>query len=79
MSHLKKLLALTLTLAMALSLGVCVPVHAADAAESADTLVYATSTFGQKFSPFFATTAYDMEVVDLTQAGLLAADRGKAR
>ena len=42
------------------------------------TIVYATSTFGQKFSPFFATTAYDMEVVDLTQGGLLAADRGGA-
>ena len=35
-------------------------------------LVYATSAFGQKFSPFFATTAYDQEVVDLTQGGLLA-------
>ena len=43
-----------------------------------DTLVYVTSTFGQKFSPFFATTAYDMEVVDMTQGGLLAADRGGA-
>ena len=43
-----------------------------------DTAVYATSTFGQKFSPFFATTAYDMEVVDLTQLVLLAADRGGA-
>ena len=41
-------------------------------------LVYATSTFGQKFSPFFATTAYDMEVVDLTQVLALAADRGGA-
>ncbi|MBR0093040.1 MAG: ABC transporter substrate-binding protein [Lachnospiraceae bacterium] len=43
-----------------------------------DTLVYGTSTFGQKFSPFFATTAYDMEVVDLTQEYLLTADRGGA-
>ena len=41
-------------------------------------IVYATSPFGQKFSPFFATTAYDMEVVDLTQAPALAADRGGA-
>ena len=41
-------------------------------------MVYATATFGQKFSPFFATTAYDMEVVDLTQALALAADRGGA-
>ena len=44
----------------------------------ADTMVYATATFGQKFSPFFATTAYDMEVVELTQLYLLAADRGGA-
>ena len=52
---------------------------AEDKAEDApSTLVYATSTFGQKFSPFFATTAYDMEVVDLTQGLLLAADRGGA-
>ena len=41
-------------------------------------MVYVTSPFGQKFSPFFATTAYDMEVVDLTQAPALAADRGGA-
>ncbi len=43
-----------------------------------NTLVFATSTFGQKFSPFFSTTAYDMDVVNLTQIGLLAADRGGA-
>ena len=47
-------------------------------AEARGNIVYATSTFGQKFSPFFATTAYDMEVVDLTQALALAADRGGA-
>ena len=51
---------------------------AADEEEDTSTLVFATSTFGQKFSPFFATTAYDMDVVDLTQAGALAADRGGA-
>ena len=43
--------------------------------DKADTLVFATSTFGQKFSTFFATTAYDMDVVDLTTGGLLTADR----
>lgn len=43
-----------------------------------DNFVFATATFGQKFSPFFATTAYDMEVVDLTQMSALAADRGGA-
>ena len=51
---------------------------AVESADAAKNLVYATSTFGQKFSPFFATTAYDMEVVDLTQVAALAADRGGA-
>ncbi len=46
--------------------------------EARANMVYATSTFGQKFSTFFATTAYDMEVVDLTTGSLLAADRGGA-
>ncbi|MCI6729253.1 MAG: hypothetical protein MR473_03635, partial [Clostridiales bacterium] len=40
-----------------------------------DTLVYATATFGQKFSPFFYETAYDGELVDLVHAGLLTSDR----
>ena len=74
MSNMKKLFAVALALVMVLSLGTVA--FAADGENS--TLVYATSTFGQKFSPFFATTAYDMEVVDLTQGGLLAADRGGA-
>lgn len=43
--------------------------------DKADTLVFATATFGQKFSTFFATTAYDMDVVDLTTGGLLTPDR----
>ncbi len=45
---------------------------------SSGTLSYATSTFGQKFSPFFYTTAYDGEVVGLVEIGLLASDRGGA-
>ena len=43
-----------------------------------ENLVYATSTFGQKFSTFFATTAYDMEVVDLTTGVLFGYDRDGA-
>ena len=46
-----------------------------DNSDKADTLVFATATFGQKFSTFFATTAYDMDVVDLTTGELLTADR----
>lgn len=40
-----------------------------------DTLVYATATFGQKFSPFFYETAYDGELVDLVTGYLLTSDR----
>ena len=72
-----RILAMLLAFAMVLTMGGVA--LAEDKAEDApSTLVYATSTFGQKFSPFFATTAYDMEVVDLTQGLLLAADRGGA-
>ena len=89
MSKWTKLLALVLTLAMIFSLGLTAALAdeepAEEAAEEAaperaegENLVYATSTFGQKFSTFFATTAYDMEVVDLTTGVLLAADRGGA-
>ncbi|MBO7727366.1 MAG: ABC transporter substrate-binding protein, partial [Oscillospiraceae bacterium] len=65
-----------LALAMVLTLGGVSFAEEADEAPS--TLFYVTSPFGQKFSPFFVTTAYDMEVVDLTQGLLLAADRGGA-
>ena len=80
MSNLNKLLALVLALIMACALTFGAVAETAEATEerTEGTLVYATSTFGQKFSPFFATTAYDMEVVDLTQGLLLAADRGGA-
>ena len=77
MIKLNKLLSLVLALAMVLSMTTALAENAAST-EKESILVYATSTFGQKFSPFFATTAYDMEVVDLTQISLLAADRGGA-
>ena len=86
MKNIKKFLALALALAMvfALAAGGEEPATESPAAESEapfeseapnDTLVFATATFGQKFSPFFATTAYDQDVVNLTQGALLAADR----
>jgi len=53
--------------------------EAEEGEESADAkLVYVTSTFGQKFSPFFYTTAYDGEVVSMVTGSLLASDRGGA-
>ncbi len=74
MSTAKKLLSIVLALVMVLSLST---VAFADGEENS-TLVYATSTFGQKFSPFFATTAYDMEVVELTTGALFGYDRDGA-
>ncbi|MDX9865062.1 MAG: ABC transporter substrate-binding protein [Anaerolineaceae bacterium] len=38
-------------------------------------LVVAYSDFSQKFSPFFADTGYDMDVVRMTQINLLTTDR----
>ena len=86
MKNIKKFLALALALAMVFALAACgeEPATESPAAESEapveseapnDTLVFATATFGQEFSPFFATTAYDQDVVSLTQGALLAADR----
>ena len=52
--------------------------EAEEPAGSAGTFVYGTSTFGQKFSPFFYTTTYDGEVVQMVTGYLLASDRGGA-
>lgn len=92
MSNIKKILALVLALVMVFALCACgnsTPAPAESEAPTAEpeapaveentsTLVYATSTFGQKFSPFFYTTTYDEEVVSNFTGGLLAADRGGA-
>ena len=92
MSNIKKILALVLALVMVFALCACgesntpapeeskAPVEESKAPveENTSTLVYATSTFGQKFSPFFYTTTYDEEVVSSFTGGLLAADRGGA-
>ena len=92
MSNIKKILALVLALVMVFALCACgesntpapeeskAPVEESKAPveENTSTLVYATSTFGQKFSPYFYTTAYDEEVVSNFTGGLLAADRGGA-
>lgn len=92
MSNIKKILALVLALVMVFALCACgssTPAPAESEAPTAEpevpaveennsTLVYATATFGQKFSPFFYTTAYDEEVVSSFTGGLLAADRGGA-
>ncbi len=40
-----------------------------------DTLVIAYDKFSQKFSPFFADSGYDQDVVSMTSIGLLGTDR----
>ena len=79
MSKFNKLLALVLAVIMVSALMVSAVAETAEAGEEdANLAVYATSTFGQKFSPFFSTSAYDVEVVELVTGYLLAADRGGA-
>ena len=88
----KRVLALAMAAVMSLSLAACggggSPEPAAQGgtnatAAAAETkeegnFVFATATFGQKFSPFFYTTTYDGDVVKMTSAYLLASDRGGA-
>ena len=47
----------------------------ADSTSSDGTIVLAETGFEGKFSPFFAASAADQDVIDLTQLGLLGADR----
>ena len=49
--------------------------EASNTAASDGTLVLAETGFEGKFSPFFASSAADQDVIDLTQLGLLGADR----
>lgn len=49
--------------------------EASNTAASDGTLVLAGTGFEGKFSPFFASSASDQDVIDLTQLGLLGADR----
>lgn len=46
--------------------------------EVKDTLVVGYSNFSAKFSPFFAESAYDQDVVGMTQLGLIGTDRSSA-
>lgn len=48
---------------------------AAEEPAKADTLVVGYSLFSQKFTPFFADTAYDQDVASMTQLALLGTDR----
>ena len=64
-----KLLALVLAAVMLLG------IVGAAAEEVGTPLVVATDTLSQKFSPFFADTEYDQNVVEMTQIEMLTTDR----
>lgn len=68
----KKLLAILLAAVMLLSV---IGAVAEETANQGTPLVVATSTLSEKFSPFFADTAYDQWVVDRTQVGMMTTDR----
>lgn len=67
----KSLVALMLVVAM-LS-GLAIPAMAEETTSTP--LVVAYSPFSEKFSPFFADTSYDMDVVGMTQISLMTTDR----
>ncbi|MDR1600186.1 MAG: ABC transporter substrate-binding protein [Oscillospiraceae bacterium] len=68
-------IAVLLTLALIAATLAAPSVMAETAAEEITPLVWATDTLSQKFSPFFADTGYDNEVVDMTAVSLLTTDR----
>lgn len=67
----KKLIALTLVLCMM----ACLFAGCGSKYTGGDTLVVGYNTFSQKFSPFFATTAYDQDVASMVSLPLLGTDR----
>jgi len=84
----KKILGLFFTMILAVTLFACGGETTTAATTAAGTTTAATTTtatpkvlvvgydpFSAKFSPFFATTAYDFDVVGMTTAGLLTTDR----
>lgn len=54
----------------------CVASLASCSGQKKDTLIVAYSNFSSKFSPFFASSSYDVDVYSMTQVSLLASDRG---
>ena len=67
--NLAVLLALVLSAAMLIA-----PAGVAESAGSTP-LVWATETLSEKFSPFYADSGYDNDVVDMTAVSLLTTDR----
>ena len=67
----KKLLVVVICLAMLLT----TVLAGCGQKEASDTLVVGYSYFNSKFSPFFSETAYDQDVMAMTQISLLPSDR----
>ena len=70
MTKIRKLLSVVLAGSMVLGMSTM-----AAAEENSKPLVVGYSNFNSKFSPFFAETAYDRDVSDMTQISLLSSDR----
>ena len=68
----KKLLSVVLALAMLTSMTAA---FAEAPAEVETPLVVAIQALSSKFSPFFADTGYDQDVVEMTQVALMTTDR----
>ncbi len=75
MKNFKKLVALVLVVAMAISCVACGKTTEETTEAEAKTLVATATGFEQKFSPFFASCADDVNVVDMTQTYLIITDR----
>ena len=73
-----RLLAFVIVLALTVSaIAACgsKPTDKGEEYKGADTMVVGYANFSGKFSPFFATTAYDQDVAGMTQLGLISTDR----
>lgn len=78
MVNMKKLLSIVLAVCMLLGMTSAALAETAPAAEEerdANTLVVGYLPFSEKFSPFFADTAYDQDVTEVVAGWLLTTDR----
>jgi len=71
----KKVLAILLALVMVLTVFAACGKKTEKKPEEQKPLVVGYSNFSQKFSPFFAETAYDQDVATMTAVSLLGLDR----
>ncbi len=72
----KKVIAVLLVLVMVVSVfAACGKTGTNDKTEESKPIVVGYSNFSSKFSPFFAETAYDLDVANMTTISLLTTDR----